>query len=474
MKDSYENLMKKIEEIENHYNVDSIILEDQTKIWNLIRVILSSYIVDPNYIKNERKNKIKKIKFIIKESLLTNTLPNKVEICAFSDVESQKKVGTKYFDIYVDTLNELFENYFIFDWPSAKAQRNEIGKNHIPLKIPFSVLFKKVLPNKLHIRNKEILERVIEDFSKEYDLDEKIIKKYVLESIAVFKIIKEKTKKKLQRINPSVVLLRAAYGRFQMGVVQACRELGITTIELQHGMIYDYHFGYIKKTKSENFDCVPDMIFTWGDFFSNIISEGYLFKNENIISVGFPYVEKMVKKEYKTDKKIQTFCKKFKKIVLVSGVSAEYFDLFVNKVAKQNKKIGYLYKPHPRDTRKIEFNESNIIVMERERDIYSLFRYANVHLTVLSTTMLEALAFGLPSILITSDEIDIKSIRLIDNETIFLIKNTDEFIEFLSKENNVEQKAKKRAESFFKKNSLTTMKKTMNILLEGKNSKKRH
>ncbi len=469
MKVSYENIMKKIEDIENEYDVDSIALEDTTKIWNLIRVVLATYIMNPDYIKNERENKIKKIIFIIKEVLLNNKLPKKIEICAVSDVESQKKEGKQYYDIYVDPLNELFENYVVFDWPSAKAERHPVEKNHIPLKIPLSVLLEKVLPSSPSMRNKEILEKVIKDFAEEYTLDEKKIKKHILESIVIFKIIKGKIRKKLEGINPSIVIVRAAYGRFQMGIVQACRELGILTIELQHGLIYEHHYGYVKKTKSENRDCVPDMIFTWGDFFSDIISKGYLFKREDIQSVGFPHIEKIMMKKYETDKKIKDFCKKFQKIVLVSGQSTEYIDTFVRKVTEKNKEIGYIYKPHPRDARKLEFIESNIILIERERDIYSLFQFADANVTALSTTMLEALAFDLPSIIIASDDIDVTSMGLIDNETIYLVKNTDEFIEVISKIKIADEKAKKRAEYFFKKNALTNMKKTIKKILDEKN-----
>lgn len=465
MKVSYEHIMKKIENIENEYDVDRIAIEDKTKMWNLIRVILASYVLKPDYIKNERKNKIKKIIFIVKETLSNNKLPKKIEICAVSDVESQKKEGKQYYDIYVDPLNELFENYVVLDWPSAKAERHPVEKNHIPLKIPLSVLIEKVLPSSPKMRNKEILENLINDFAKEYDLDEKKLKKHVLNSIAIFKIIKEKTRKKLEIIDPSIVIVRAAYGRFQMGVVQACRELGILTIEFQHSLIYEHHYGYIKKTKSENRDCVPDMIFTWGDFFSDIISKGYLFKRERIRSVGFPYIEKSMMKKYPTSKKIKDFCKKFQKIVLVSGQSTEYIDTFVRNAARKNKEIGYIYKPHPRDARKLEFIESNIILIERERDIYSLFQFADVNVAGLSTTMIEALVFNLPSISIASDDIDVASMGLIDNETIYLVKNTDEFIEAISKIKVDGEKAKKRAEYFFKKNALTNMKKTIKKIL---------
>jgi hypothetical protein len=467
MKITYENIIRKIENIENEYDVDSITLEDSTKIWNLLRVILAAYIIGSDYIKNERKNKIKKIIFLLKESISKNKLPKNVDICAVSDVESQKKRGKKYYDIYTDSLNEIINNYFILDWPSAKAERYPVEKNHVPLKIPLPILIRKIIPYKPSIKKIDILKKIIIDFSREYNLDEEKLEKHILESIVIFKIIKNTMKGKIKRINPKIVLVRAAYGRFQMGVVQACKELGIKTIELQHGLIYEHHYGYIKKQKSENYDCVPDFIFTWGDFFSDIIKKGYLFRKECIISVGFPYLENKSIVEYKDEDKINDFCKRFKKIVLVSGQKTEYIDNFIRKAAEKEKKIGYIYKPHPRDERDLRFEEENIKLMERNRDIYSLFKYADVNLTVMSTTMLEALFFGLPSIAIKSDDVDIKTTNFIDEETIHLVGNENRFLKTLYKIgeiNGIEEKVKERAEMFFKKKASENMKKNLKII----------
>jgi predicted glycosyltransferase len=271
-------------------------------------------------------------------------------------------------------------------------------------------------------------------------------------------------RKKLEKIHPSAVIMRGAYGRFQMGVTQACHELMIPVIEIQHGLIYENGFAYIKQTRSENHDCVPDMLFTWGDYFSEIVKKGYLFDKEKIHSVGFPYLEKMVAVEYQPDMDIVGFCKKFKRMVLVFGQTSDYSEDFIRSVAEKDNEIGYLYKAHPRDERKIIFNTHNILIVSRDVDIYCLFQYVDFTFNKSSTLMFESLAFGVPVICVSTSSFDIKKMNIVDNESVYLVDTEDEFLDVL-RNTKKHDDVKKKAESFFKKNALINIKEI--ILEEG-------
>jgi glycosyltransferase involved in cell wall biosynthesis len=290
-----------------------------------------------------------------------------------------------------------------------------------------------------------------------FNLDKEKLMKHVLESISIFKIVKKDIRKKLEKINPSTVIIRGAYGRFQMGVTQACHELGIPAVEIQHGLIYEESFPYIKRTKSENYDCIPDTLLTWGEFFSDIVKKGYSFKRNKVISVGFPYLEKMVTNEYSKDSKLDEFRKRFKTVILVAGQSLESIDDFVRNAAEKNTDVGYIYKPHPRDERDITFSQNNVVVVERCIDIYSLFQYVDFTFSSSSTIMFESLAFGIPSVC-TSVDIDIRHTGIIDNEAIYLIDTADEFLGVVSKVKENRVMIRKNAERFFKRNALSNIK----------------
>jgi hypothetical protein len=464
---TYDTISEKIAYIERAYNVDSIALPDGTKVWNLIRVVLFSYPLKTEFFMHENKNKMKKLIFLLKEAISLTKLPRDVEIIAVSDVDTQKKIETLHYDVFMDPLQELFENYIVLDWPSAKAERYPVEKNHIPLKIPFSVLIEKVIPITPSIKNKELLENIIKEFAEEFNIDSEKLIKHVSQSIAIFTIIKEKMKKKLKKINPSIVFIRAAYGRFQMGIVQSCKELGITTIELQHGLIYNQHVGYVKRKKSENSDCVPDFIFTWGDYFSDIIRRGFLFKKKTIRSVGFPHIENILHTTYPRDKDIEGFSKDFENTILISGQERGDVDVFIKKAAQLNNTTGFIYKPHPRDVKTYCFQEKNILLIDRKKDIYPLLASVDIHMTVFSTTMMESFAFGVPNILVSSEDIDVIKLGIIDNETTYFITTPAEMnqaIENITKTKGISKKAKKKAETYFKKHALKNIEREIKII----------
>lgn len=70
----------------------------------------------------------------------------------------------------------------------------------------------------------------------------------------------------LQRIKPRVVFVICYYSADMLALVWACRTLGITTVDIQHGQQGPYHGMYNNWTASppEGYAMVPDRFFCWG------------------------------------------------------------------------------------------------------------------------------------------------------------------------------------------------------------------
>ena len=462
----FKEISDKITSIEKKNKVDDIQIEDGTKICNLVRILLSHYLFNQGIIKDEDSKKIKKLLFLLKESVTLRRLPKNVTLCAVSDTDAQKKYNDIYYDPYMDPLHEIFDNYYVCDWPSAKGLRHEnISKNHIKLNIPLSVLIEKIKPSKQIIHNEVLLKKIIDEFALYFDIDKEELRRHVYESIGIFVRVKKHVKKTLKKMAPSVVFIRAAYGRFQMATVQACKELNIKTIELQHGLIFDDHLGYIKKTKSKNRDCLPDEIYTWGEFFSDIIKKGYLFPENSIHAVGFPFMEKISNETIVLDEQAEKFSKKFKSTVLVAGQTMGNIDIFIKKVAPLDENIGYIFKPHPRDVKEYIFTEKNIMISDRKKNYYTLLPCVNANMTVCSTTMFDSICFGVPSIIVYNENIIIEGMtNAVDNETIYLVKKPHEVLKIMSKINNMSKtKVKDKVKTYFKNNSLQSLKELVNI-----------
>jgi hypothetical protein len=435
-----------IEKIEKKFPVDSIKLSDGTKIWNLIRVFIYGNIEKQNQEKKRIiKDTLKSIFFTLKESFAPIRIPKKkINICGFSSTESRKYRDGKFYDIYMDPLYEIVgDNFAVFEWPEISGYRRKYrgkiySKNYVPMHIPiytktfWNILFYKLLKHrKNHIHSEEKLNEIIEFISKTTSVNKDKLKKEIYDFITIFFYVKEFLRKILKNISPKAVLIRCGYGRFPMALSQACRELGIISIELQHGLITSSLPAYIKTTKSGNRDCVPEYLLTHGDVFTDMVKKGHLFEENKIISTGFPYLEKI--KEGNTHKKQKKSISPFKQNIIVTSqwtISNEIQE-YAAKVAEETKKsklnIGILLKPHPYD--KTDYsnfkNYNNITLIDKYEDIFELLHQVEVHSTVYSTSGLDAMALGKPNIFI-----DIYNLMKKTN-TRYIVKKPAQFVETL-------------------------------------------
>jgi len=251
-----------------------------------------------------------------------------------------------------------------------------------------------------------------------------------------------------------------------MALSQACRELNIPSIELQHGIITKYHAGYVKVTESENRDCVPEYILTYGDEFTDIIRKGSLFEREKVVTVGFPYLEEVKKSPPVVNDRLNDFVSKFTTTILVTSqwtVAEELKNFFIElseKLKKINMDVGIVFKPHPRDWRNYSDIEKieNMFIANKYDDIYEILKVIDIHSTAYSTSGLEALAFGKPNIFIDVGKTTIEEIiKVIDNKTSFLVSSTQEYVTkmeyIVSHYESLSKKAIKKSEIFFKPNA---------------------
>jgi len=469
-----QRLFEGITEKKKKISVDEIELDDGTKIWNLVRVLLSFHEQKKSLIADEYKITIKKLVFLLKESVKpVRTKKKNIEFCAFSDVESRKLFNNTYYDPFMDPLSEIIDNFYIFEWPALTGFRykNVYSKNYIKMNIPVSVIIKKIINTKPQIINEKFLIESISIFSRNFDINEKKLKKYVYESISIFISLKKYVKKILKEAEPKMVFVRGSYGRFQMAVTQACREIDITVIELQHGIIFNNHIGYVKNSNSKNMDCIPNYLLTWGSSFSDIVKKGTLFEKENVIEMGYPFLDKIKKSKQKTSKEILEFIEKFPITVLVTGqmLLSEEVEQLIKEASIMKKDSGILFKPHPRDVRNFNLEKDNILQIDKKENFYAILKEVDIHSTIFSTTSLEALSFGKPNIFINFEnkQIDMsKMIDIVDNKTSFSINNPKQFIEKIkhirSHYSKITEDSKEVSKKFFKPYSKERLKSFIN------------
>ncbi len=419
-----------VETIEKKYQTDLIQLSDGTKLWNLLRDFLYSNFGKPAPQKKFSKNAIKSVFTIVTDGTKPLHLPKNVTVCGFSNEESRKLINVNnqyfYYDINLDPFYEILgDNLAVFEWPEKSGSRRKYDKPiysryYVSVHIPFYTrTFWELLFNRFtryrnySIRSEKILQEIIEYISKTTStkanpIDKAKLSKDLYDFITVFVYIKHFLSEILKKMNPGAVLIRCGYGRFPMALSQACRELGIPSIEVQHGLITKYLIPYNRTTPTDNKDCIPEYLLTHGEIYADLVRNGNLFEKNKVIATGYPYLENTLRMR-KPDATLKHAISSFSHNILFTSqwiVASEIQD-FVIKVAEQfehdHLDVGILFKPHPYDKTEyadIHKKHKHLILIDKYEDIFKFFAIADIHSTVYSTSGLEAMAFAVPNIFV--------------------------------------------------------------------------
>jgi hypothetical protein len=412
-----------IETIEKKYQTDNIRLSDGTRIWNLLRIFLYSNFqnLDEQTTKKKlSKNNIKSLLTVFKESFLPLHLPKKITVCGFSSSESRKLYNNTYYDIYLDPLYEILgDKLAVFEWPETTGYRRKYdhpvySRQYVPMHFPlWSKTFWDLLSNELTgrknftLESEETLQEIIGFISTSASVDKIKLTKDINDFISVFVSIKHFLYDVLKRMKPKAVLIRCGYGRFPMALSQACRQLKVPPIEIQHGMITAFLPAYRRTTPTANKDCIPEYLLAQGEIYAELVRDGHLFEKDKVISAGYPYLQQTLNERKKPSGQKQSISPFPRNILFTSQwILASEIQDFVIRVAEQLKRnemdIGILFKPHPYDRNDYSNmrNNDHIVLVDKYEDTYKLFSSVDIHSTVYSTSGLEAIAFGIPTIFV--------------------------------------------------------------------------
>ncbi|MGF3585190.1 MAG: hypothetical protein ACQXXD_05685 [Thermoplasmatota archaeon] len=275
--------------IEKNYPVDAIKFSDGTRIWNLIRIYIYTNL--PEVLKQkEGANPRFSPLSLLKEGITPLKIP-KIHnpIYGFSSGASRKYYKDTFYDIYLDPIYDILKDQLIiFEWPEYRGSHRyytdkPYSKHYIPFHIPiYTSTFWELFSYKLTghtsftIEHEDILQEIIEFISTTVHAEKKKINNGIYDFITVFFILKKLFSNILKKMSPKAILIRCGYGRFPMALAQACRELHIPSIELQHGIITSSHSAYIRTTPSDNHDCIPEYLLTYGDVFTDMVKKEHL------------------------------------------------------------------------------------------------------------------------------------------------------------------------------------------------------
>ena len=460
------------------YLVDEI---DGFRYWAYIRFSLYMQIEDvlnnqgrPSV--NNYRPSIKEVFSIIKNLTIKNPLLYKQhkQILFFTHAR-RSLVGEKYECIYTDRIRDEFpENSisgeFIF---GTRHLEPAYTKNLLKLDVidvwPAVVLkifngyFKKrdaALISQFNKIGEDISSKIYEVFSVNIaatTITQMIIKRYYWHRMK-----KRFLTRLIVNISPSVIVEVVGYETNKLIINEIANDLGIPTIELQHGVIGRGHLAYNYKVK-RNYPFLPRYIFMFAQYWKDECN--FPIDDKNKIITGFPYMESQIKRYPILEKKINDpivilvlsqpeFSKKLKGFITDA----------IKLAAEKGLKVKFIYKLHPSEYRLsnktwscFEEYDNVSIVNNTAIPLYTLFAQADIQVGVTSTAVFEGLAYKLKTFIYHIEKTETYMGNLVSHGEAEFVEDANELIKYISTFNRNEVWADKNR-SFFTEDALKNIK----------------
>lgn len=345
------------------------------------------------------KDKIYHSFSLIKNMIMYNPFfASKAEVLIISSPRVKQEEGI-YIDPYTHyLLQELgAENIKVIELESP------LNGKHLPLPqkdkfyIDFIFICRRVFSRWIRIQNSQskILKAVESEISEkvgEYDLST-----FLYQTVKLYKIEYVLYRRLLKKISPKKIYLVTGYSFGAL--IKAAKDLGIETIELQHGNFSKFHFGYYYGEKKRELEYFPDKILVWNKYWKERIN--FPIRDENVQIRPFAYLERR-KMAYDSIDKIKN-----QAVVLSQGVLGDMLAQKIYEKWDYFQKFKLVYKLHPGEYRRyksyvylMKLQQECGVEIVTECDLYAIFAVSSYQIGVFSTALYEGVEFGCKTILI--------------------------------------------------------------------------
>jgi hypothetical protein len=267
-------------------------------------------------------------------------------------------------------------------------------------------------------------------------------RKYVENRIYSFIKLKKINKFILKKISPRLILLFCSYGKESF--IAAAKELDIQVVEVQHGLLEEWHLGYsypdeLKKMDNINYP-IPDYFFSYGDYYTEILKKCSLFKHDRIITTGNPRIDfwkSRIDEKRENENSIKVVVTSQR---VITDKLIEYMNQAIEYIKSNSiRNVHFIIKLHPGemdrfdDWKRIIENYENIkIIQGDEPNLYEYLVKSGFHASVTSSTHIESILLGIPTFIIKLPGWELYS-REIDRGLIIPAENPADFVEKIVK-----------------------------------------
>lgn len=404
-----ENILNIIQEIESDEKILQFKSPSGQMLWPLIRNSLMIFFDENTESDTEKKSvqhKLYNIFYIIKQ--IGKSIPSKTDkysiVFTRHDFDS-RKLNKKL----IDPTYSILASHYCNDSLVLYEGRCDKHPDDAPYKhfdiLPCIKLINFISKLSFSRRHKDIAQRMAEYIKQKYfessgnilsETNFNKIKNKIIFYSRISRIYYLFYSFLWKRIKPQIIFYTVGFYGIDSMSVRAAKDLGITTVEIQHGLIYSNHYAYnfsdtMCKNKKFAYN-YQDWIFIFGKWFENRIKTP-----AKIYISGWPYhslnVEHYIKEENsnETNKYI---------LFLPTGESfIEFYNMAKNFV-KKDQKHNILIRPHRLDyaiADKIRLKDkASGIIISYEESLYEVLLKTKCVVGDMSTANFTAAAFNIP------------------------------------------------------------------------------
>lgn len=312
----------------------------------------------------------------------------------------------------------------------------------------FFNLFKRYIPS-LKIQNKIQLNNIIN-----YELH---TRSYYL--------------KILKKLKPKVICL---YGFHYMApLISAADELGILTVDLQHGLQVGWNplYNNYDELPSSGYQALPDYFAVWGEKEYKNIQQTFKSKKHKPIYMGNPWLKRL---ETFSHPLSQQLLNKFDdskiKILIIMQNQPSIPQLFIDIINNTSNDIQWVVRHHPKGERykakDFSKNDKSVLVDEEIDNVLfnELFKYIDIAISEGSALALEASHYGVANIICSQMGLENYKQEIEDN-IFYYLQDANEFKTILK---DIEQSVKSHSYKPFKEINTGSF---LNELLKSSNVK---
>jgi hypothetical protein len=379
-----------LREIERDFDVGCVTV-DGKKVWPILRWSYFDAIRMKGQMRHQRIGKIG----LIGECFYgaTNWF-RKAEVLCFSDSEmsTRRYMQGEYYDRFIDPILDVIgaDKCLLVETPSPRHHPRE--KTHTSRIVSSTLIEVKTrilseFSGKVKIEN----ERILSDINAKHGLSidyERILRLYYVKKRFYLALYR--------RLCPKLIFLVEYYR--DIARVTAAKELGIRTIEVQHGIIGTEHPAYNSAIKIDD-HYYPDQLVAFGETEKEIADGSFIFKREQIHPIG-SYIIDYVNELYKPDEGLMNEIRHYKRsaAVTLQKTITEKTIKFIIEAAGMDPDILYLLIPR-QDLNIDEVFPRNVRI-NTEPNFYELMKYVDIHVTAYSSCAIEAPSMGVRNILL--------------------------------------------------------------------------